>query len=177
MSYHTYSDIGKFTTFPQSYRNRIFPSRAYGRIDLTDVEKTGMLSVMTREQGLKITNDLHRLTLPEEREIDYLKLGSGEIPLRDLKIEVLQDYEGFTAVQQDFSLDLIHVIENFSDVKETNLRVKRFFTPPGIFDGLVTVLALELKKKPMRPHLCERESRRALMKQVIDIIVTTVCDR
>ena len=80
-------------------------------------------------------------------------------------------------MQQDFCIDLMEVIENWSTDKEENLRIKRFFMPPGLFDGLVNILILELKKSPMRPHICERGSRRALMRQMIDIITTTVTDR
>ena len=71
----------------------------------------------------------------------------------------------------------MEIIEDWSSDKDETLRIKRFFTPPGIFDGLVTVLILELKKSPMRPHLCEKNARRQLMRQIIDIITTTVTDR
>ncbi len=33
---------------------------------------------MTREEGLRLTNDLARLTLPSERKFDYLALLSFE---------------------------------------------------------------------------------------------------
>ena len=62
--FHDYSDIGKFTIFPQSVRDRVFPSRCYGRIDMTDVEQTDMLGVQAREESVRLTNDFHRLTLP-----------------------------------------------------------------------------------------------------------------
>ena len=72
---------------------------------------------------------------------------------------------------------MLEVIENYSDDKETNLKVKRFFTPPGIFDGLVSILIQELKKNPMRPHLCERKARKAIMKQLVETFVTKVVNR
>ena len=59
---------------------------------------------------------------------------------------------------------MLEVLEGWSTDKDENLRIKRFFTPPGLFDGLVTILIKELKKNPMRPHLCEKESRRAIMR-------------
>lgn len=31
---------------------------------------------MTREEGLRITNELHRLTLPSERKIPYTDIAS-----------------------------------------------------------------------------------------------------
>lgn len=33
---------------------------------------------------------------------------------------------------------------------------KRFLTPPGVFDGFVSVLSQEFIKKPMRLHLCDQ---------------------
>jgi hypothetical protein len=87
--YHTFADLGKFTLFPQSVRDRIFPSRCYGRIDMTDVEHSKTLGVQCREESLRLTNDMARLTLPSERQVDYLRIGSGEIPKRELKTEVI----------------------------------------------------------------------------------------
>ena len=36
--YHTFSDIGRYTVFPAQARNRLFPTRAYGRIDDDEVK-------------------------------------------------------------------------------------------------------------------------------------------
>ncbi len=71
IKYHSYADIGKYTVFPAQYKNRLFPAGAYGRIEQDEVEKTGSLGIMCREQGLRITNDLSRMTLPADRSIDY----------------------------------------------------------------------------------------------------------
>ena len=60
---------------------------------------------MTREEGLRITNDRARLRLPHERKVDYnqiLHLENGTA----VKEVVLKDEERFFAVQQDFSLFL-----------------------------------------------------------------------
>lgn len=60
---------------------------------------------MTREEGLRITNDLARLRLPHERKVDYgqiLSLDSGT----DIRENVLKDEESFFAIQQDFSINV-----------------------------------------------------------------------
>ena len=69
--YHNFADIGKYTVFPEQYRKRLFPSKCFGRIDETDVAYSETLGVMCREQGLRLTNDLARLTLPKDRSVDY----------------------------------------------------------------------------------------------------------
>ena len=71
VKYHTFADIGTYTVFPAQYRKRLFPGRVFGRIEEDEVERIETLGVMCREQGLRITNDLARLTLPSERSIDY----------------------------------------------------------------------------------------------------------
>ena len=71
IKFHSFADIGKYTVFPAQYRKRLFPGRCFGRIDEDEVARIETLGVMCREQGLRITNDLARLTLPSERSIDY----------------------------------------------------------------------------------------------------------
>jgi hypothetical protein len=44
------------------------------------------------------------------------------------------------------------------------MQYKEFFNSPGVFDGLVNVLIQELRKAPIRPHLCDAKQRT----QVID---------
>lgn len=73
--YHTFSDIGKYTVFPAQMRNRLFPTKAFGTIDKDEVGEIGSLGLMCREQGLRITSDLARLTLPSERSVDYTSLA------------------------------------------------------------------------------------------------------
>ena len=69
--YHTFSDIGKYTVFPAQMRKRLFPSKAFGTIDQDECNEIGNIGIMCREQGLRITSDLARLTLPSERKVDY----------------------------------------------------------------------------------------------------------
>jgi hypothetical protein len=69
--YHTYGNIGKYTVFPAQYRSRLFPSKVFGRIEINETKYNNTLGIMCREQGLRITNDLARLTLPSERSVNY----------------------------------------------------------------------------------------------------------
>lgn len=33
LSYHTYEDIGRYTVFPENHFKRMFPSKAFGRLE------------------------------------------------------------------------------------------------------------------------------------------------
>ena len=47
--------------------------------------------------------------------------------------------------------------------------VKDFLEPPGIFDGIVAVLSQELRRKPIRMHLCDStKGRKALIRQFVE---------
>ena len=60
--------------------------------------------IQTREEGLRITNDLARLTTPDQRNVNYLKIAHmGNV---EAKEEVVQDEVNFVAVYQDFALSL-----------------------------------------------------------------------
>lgn len=76
LSFHTYQDIGKYTVFPQNHYKRMFPSKAFGRIEEMEYEKTKTFGIMCREEGLRLTNEMARLTLPKDRSIDYLEIGT-----------------------------------------------------------------------------------------------------
>lgn len=50
----------------------MFPSIMFGRYEREEYEHNGkVLGIQTREEGLRITNDLARLTLPKERNVEY----------------------------------------------------------------------------------------------------------
>ena len=88
---------------------KIFPRKVFGTIEEDDYVKNETYGIMCREEGLRLTNELHRLTVPGERNIPY-----GELAL----LEFIDSHEG----------------------AELN-DMKHFFIPPGIFDGVVSVLA------------------------------------
>ena len=44
---------------------------------------------------------------------------------------------------------------------------KEFFASPGVFDGLINVLVQELRKSPLRPHLCDPQARMKLIDQIV----------
>lgn len=87
LSFHTFEDIGRYTVFPEKHWKRMFPSASIGNFDKDEYENNQTYGIMTREEGLRITNELARLTLPEERKFDFTKLLSyGNV---EIKQEVL----------------------------------------------------------------------------------------
>lgn len=83
---------------------------------------------MTREEGLRITNDLSRLRLPHERKVDYgqiLSLESGS----EIRETVLNDEESFFAIQQDFSINVHDYINKqiTGEPLEYQQQVRKFF--------------------------------------------------
>ena len=137
----------------------MFPSKVFGRIEETETKEVGSLAIMTREEGLRLTNELSRLTLPKDRQINYSEIATTLTNVQ-AKQEIVQNDEAFVAVQQDFSLDLIDHIECSGEQRNA---LRKFFIHPGVFDGFVGVMVQELRKKPMRPHLCDQKARRALI--------------
>lgn len=149
---------------------RMVPNVMFGRYREDEFSRNQTYGIQTREEGLRITNDLSRLTLPKERKIDYAKIA--RMDNATAKEEMLQDEVNFMAMTQEFSLHLLDYLEQQSPY-ETQVVFKEFFNAPGVFDGLVNVLVQELRKSPMRPHLCDKGARR----QVIDQIVHAMMDK
>ena len=75
LAYHTYEDIGRYTVFPEQMTKRMLPHVMFGRYREEEYELNQTYGIQTREEGLRITNDLSRLTLPKERSIDYGKIA------------------------------------------------------------------------------------------------------
>jgi hypothetical protein len=107
------------------------------------------------------------LTLPKDRNIDYDRIAG--LKNYDVKEYVLKDEESFVALYQDFCLDLLDLISE-KEPYEVHLEYKQLFQAPGVFDGLINVLVRELRNSPIRPHLCNKESRRRLLSMVVDEI-------
>ena len=66
---------------------------------------------MCREQGLRITSDLARMTLPKDRNVDYVRLAHEMQSSEQIKLDLLHDEHSYTALIQDFSLTLNDYIE------------------------------------------------------------------
>ena len=66
---------------------------------------------MTREEGLRLTNDLQRLTIPSERNVKYTNIARN-FSNYDVKEEVITEQTSYVAIQQDFSLDLLDYIDS-----------------------------------------------------------------
>jgi hypothetical protein len=82
----------------------------FGRYREDEFERSSTLGIQTREEGLRIANDLARLTLPSERKVNYAKIAAMENT--QVKIEVLQDEINYVAVYQDMSISLIEYINS-----------------------------------------------------------------
>jgi hypothetical protein len=76
LTHHTYADIGRFTVFPINHFKRMFPTKPFGTLQEDDFERNKTYGIMTREEGLRITNELHRLTLPSERKLPYRDIST-----------------------------------------------------------------------------------------------------
>lgn len=72
LSYHTFEDIGRYTVFPKGHHKRMFPDENFfGNYNNDEYRFNQTFGIMTREEGLRITNELSRHRLPSERKIDY----------------------------------------------------------------------------------------------------------
>ena len=91
---------------------------------------------MAREEGLRITNELQRLRLPNQRNVKYNEMALLEN--KDVKANFLQDETQHVGIQQDFAIDLLNFID--SQHGQTSIDMKQFFAHPGVFDGFVSVM-------------------------------------
>lgn len=64
-------DIGTYTVFPENHWKRMFKIKAFGQLENMEYERNKTYGVMTREEGLRLTNEMHRLTTPSERNLPY----------------------------------------------------------------------------------------------------------
>ena len=97
LSYHTFEDIGKYTVFPLRHWKRMFPDECFGNYIKDEYQYNKTYGIMTREEGVRITNELARLSLPKERQFDYTKLLSYENT--EVKHEVIKDEVKWSAIQ------------------------------------------------------------------------------
>ena len=69
-----YQDIGRYTVFNENHWRRMFPRKAFGRLEEEEYTRNETYGIMTREEGLRFTNDFNRITTPGERNIDYSEI-------------------------------------------------------------------------------------------------------
>jgi hypothetical protein len=162
VSYHTYDTIGKFTIFPKSHWKRMFPRDSCGLFDNNDFKNNDTYGLMCTEEGLKITYDLSRRSLPSQRKLDYAQLIKNDVDTKEL----LKDEQTFIQLYQDFSIDLLDRINAKGDNS-----VKRVFESPAIFDGIIGVLLREMRKKTIRKFILYQPTRYKIMDQFIDMLV------
>lgn len=78
-------------------KERMFPSIMFGRYEKEEYDLNGkVLGIQTREEGLRITNDLSRLTLPKERNVDYEEIARMSNAL--VKEDILKDEQSYVAI-------------------------------------------------------------------------------
>lgn len=130
----------------------MFPSKMFGRYQEDEYDVSGNFGIQTREEGLRLANDMSRLTLPDQRNVDYLEIAQLSNYL--VKDEILKDEKSFVAIYQDFAIDLLDFIRDHP--LEERKTLEEFFQAPGVFDGLVNVMVQEIVKKPIRVHLCDK---------------------
>jgi len=63
-SHHTFEDIGKFTVFPENNWKRMFPRKSFGELEKDTYSRSKTWGVMHREEAMRMTNEMNRLTLP-----------------------------------------------------------------------------------------------------------------
>jgi hypothetical protein len=64
-----------------------------------------------------------------------------------------------------------------SEPLEYQQSVRRLFQSPAVFDGLVTILVQELRKKPIRYHLCVPEARDKVIDQIVRKMVQVMIEK
>ena len=167
------SSIGKYTVFPEGHYKRMFPTKSFGRYEESEMGLTNTYGIMCREQGLRITNELHRIMTPAERNINRNEIAF-ELSNKEVKEEIIKDELSFAALFQEFSGSLIDFVNCEGPERQER---RYFFTHPGIFDGVINVLVQELRRKAIRPHLMFEETRQAIISQVYDQIRAAVQNR
>lgn len=115
---------------------------------------------MCTEEGLKLTYDLARRTLPKDRTINYEALIKNSESLK----ETIKDEQVFVQLYQDFSIDLLDLIN------QRSYDQRHVFESPSIFDGVVGILLRELRKKPVRNFLLYQPTRKKIMTSFIDML-------
>jgi len=97
ISHQTYADIGRYTVFPEAHSERMFPGKQFfGNFYNEEYKRSKIFGVMTREEGLRLTNDLSRLTLPHERNVNYQQILRSQPS--EIKEDIIKDELNFVAV-------------------------------------------------------------------------------
>ena len=97
LSNQTYKVIGRYIVFPESHWKRMYPRKSFGIVDTEDYERNKTHGIMCREEGLRITNELHRLTVPSQRNLPYAQMATWTNA--HVKEEILTDDVNYTMLQ------------------------------------------------------------------------------
>ena len=75
----------------------MFRRHSFGYMEDEEVSLTGVYGLMAREEGIRLSNDFHRLTIPSERNIDFKKIAS-DFSNFDVKENILTEQSSYTAL-------------------------------------------------------------------------------
>jgi len=92
----------------------MFPSVMFGRYEKEEYAPSKTFGIQTREDALRITNDMARLTLPKDRKIDYASIARMD---NSAAKELVQDEQSYVALYQDFALNLIDISNEQPEIK------------------------------------------------------------
>ena len=140
----------------------MFPRDSCGIFDINDFKNVQIYGLMCTEEGLKLTYDLSRRSLPQQRNLDYVYYIKNDIDTKEL----LKDEETFVQLYQDFSIDLLDRIH-----AHKSYAVKRVFESPSIFDGIIGILLREMRKKTIRKFLLYQPTRYKIIDEFISMLV------
>lgn len=171
LRYHTIHDIGRFTVFPKNHFKRMFPGRTFGELERSALKYNDTYGIMTREEGLRLTNQFDQLTLPHERNVEWMKFA--RMDNAEFKRDVLHDEKVFLNIYQDMSLAINDYLNKESHSAEFKNKVKNFYTPASLFDSIATILVCEMRRKPFRQVMVKPEARQA----IVNYVVAQIYDR
>lgn len=89
----------------------MFPRRAFGQLEEDTYSKNKTWGVMHREEAMRMTNEMNRMTLPSQRSVNYGEIAHTYTN-KQVKAELLIDEHNYLAIQQDFSISLIDYMKS-----------------------------------------------------------------
>ena len=161
LSYNSYDDIGRYIHFPKADVEELFPFKYYGKYK-TELDRTGLYSIMIREEGLKLANSFSNVSLPGERNFDYAAIINNTFQFKS----ELKNEQVFFMFFQEFSYSLLKYLE-----KINNNEAYRLFKNVDVFDGLITLLVRSLIKNNINVFLCLPNTREKILEQLVNLFL------
>lgn len=158
-----YSTIGKYIVFPDNLRKEFFPFGCYGDYMNNEFKHTTTLSIMCREESVKLTRAFGNISTHEERlsKIDFEAILTRQYNFK----EQLKNLDEFSLYFQEFSYSFLKVLETTN-----NHEYKYLLTNPNIFDSLVTVLVRSLSNSNNDLFLITPSTRYFIIEEILKSI-------